>query len=81
MRWVVSILARRYDASERSLVTDHLPTVVEAANRYEAKGKATAVALIIYPSSEGWAERDVAVDDAAKVVDPETVVPGRVYGL
>lgn len=47
--------------------------VVEAANKYEAEGKAMRIAQKLYPQRDGFKDHFVKVHDASIVVEPETV--------
>lgn len=63
-RWAVSVLAAKPG------LTRHSAFVVEAESKYEAEGKAIAIARKGYPVMEGWTGHHANVSSIDNVIDP-----------
>jgi hypothetical protein len=71
-KFACSLMATRNVGSE--FTTGHTVCMVHASTRYEASGKAMAIAKKAYPAAEGWNSHHVAVCPETHVVDPDSPI-------
>lgn len=57
MQFAVSILAMKQVSGDTTI--SHCAAVIEAANCYEAEGKAMEAARKLLPPTDGWTRHDV----------------------